>query len=69
MVTIYGKDSCPYTKAARDDHAQRGVPFTYVNVKKDPAALARMLAHTNGRRAVPVIVDDTGQVTVGFGGT
>jgi len=27
-----------------------------------------MLGYTNGRRAVPVIVDDD-QVTIGFGGT
>jgi glutaredoxin len=39
-----------------------------VNVKKDAAALARMLEHTKGRRAVPVIVDN-GKVTIGFGGT
>jgi hypothetical protein len=37
-------------------------------VKKDPAALARMLTFSNGRRAVPVIVDND-QVTIGFGGT
>ncbi len=42
--------------------------FQYVNVKKDPAGLARMLEHSNGRRAVPVIVDN-GKVTIGFGGT
>ena len=69
MVEIYGKDSCPYTQAARDDHCRRGVEFTYVNVKKDAAALARMLEYSNGRRAVPVIVDAGGQVTIGFGGT
>jgi len=28
-----------------------------------------MLGYSNGRRAVPVIVDDRGQVTIGFGGT
>jgi len=28
-----------------------------------------MLRYTSGARAVPVIVDDTGAVTVGFGGT
>jgi glutaredoxin len=39
-----------------------------VNVKKDAAALATMLGHTNGRRSVPVIVDN-GKVTIGFGGT
>ena len=68
MVTIYGKDSCPYTQAARDDHARRGVSFTYVNVKNNAAELARMLEFSKGRRAVPVIVDDSGQVTIGFGG-
>jgi glutaredoxin len=44
------------------------VEFEYINVKKDRAALDRMLAFSNGRRDVPVIVDgDT--VTIGFGGT
>ena len=69
MVTIYGKDSCPYTQAARDDCEQRGIPFAYINVKKNAAALARMLEFSKGRRAVPVIVDPNGRVTIGFGGT
>jgi glutaredoxin 3 len=69
MVVIYGKDSCPYTQAARDDYQRRGVAFEYVNVKKNAADLERMLTLTKGRRAVPVIVDDGGHVTVGFGGT
>jgi len=68
MVTIFGKDSCPYTQAARDDYARRGVAFTYVNVKKRPADLERMLTFSKGRRAVPVIVEDD-KVTIGFGGT
>ena len=69
MLQIYGKDSCPYTQAARDDYARRGIPFEYVNVKKDAADLERMLVFSRGRRAVPVIVDDEGTVVVGFGGT
>jgi glutaredoxin 3 len=69
MVYIFGKDSCPYTQAARDDYAQRRVAFEYVNVKKNPADLDRMLVHSKGRRAVPVIVADDGSVTIGFGGT
>ena len=68
MVVIYGKDSCPYTQAARDDYQRRGVPFDYINVKKNAAELDRMLTYTLGRRAVPVIVED-GKVTIGFGGT
>lgn len=68
MVQIFGKDTCPYTQAARDHYAGRGVAFVYRNVKKDPASLAEMLAFSHGRREVPVIVDD-GNVTIGFGGT
>jgi glutaredoxin len=68
MVLIFGKDSCPYTEAARDDYERRGVPFQYLNVKKDKAALARMLEFSEGERSVPVVVEN-GKVTIGFGGT
>jgi glutaredoxin 3 len=67
MVLIFGKDSCPYTMAARDDYAARGVAFEYVNVKKNPSRLAEMLQHSGGRRVVPVIVDGS-VVTIGFAG-
>jgi glutaredoxin 3 len=69
MVVIYGKNSCPYTQAARDDYARRGIAFEYVDVKKNPSALDQMLGHSKGRRAVPVIVEADGRVTIGFGGT
>lgn len=68
MVLIFGKDTCPYTQAAREHYLERGTPFDYVNVKKDPAGLQRMLGYSHGRREVPVIVEG-GKVTVGFGGT
>jgi glutaredoxin 3 len=68
MVTIFGKDSCPYTQAARDDYERRGIEVDYINVKKDPAELDRMLVFSKGRRAVPVIVEGD-KVTIGFGGT
>jgi glutaredoxin 3 len=67
-VVIYGKDSCPYTLAAREDYEARGILFRYVNVKKQPAELERMLLLTRGVRQVPVIVEG-GRVTIGFGGT
>ena len=69
MVVIFGKDTCPYTQAARDDYERRGIPVQYVNVKKSASELERMLTFSKGRRAVPVIVDDDGSVTVGFGGS
>ena len=66
-VVIYGKDSCPYTLSAREDFATRG-PVTYVNVRRDPAGLARLLELSGGQRRVPVIVE-AGRVTIGYGGT
>jgi glutaredoxin len=44
------------------------VPFEYIDVKKNPADLQRMLEYSKGRRAVPIIVDGSA-VTIGFGGT
>jgi glutaredoxin 3 len=68
MITIFGKDSCPYTQAVLDHHRAQGAAFTYVNVKKNAADLDRMLVHSKGQRRVPVIVDGE-TVTIGFGGT
>jgi glutaredoxin len=68
MVTIYGKDSCPYTRSARDEYESRGEEVEYVNVRKDQAGLQRMLVHSRGRRVVPVIVETDGRVTIGFDG-
>lgn len=44
------------------------MPVQYLDVKKDPSALERMLTFSNGRRSVPVIVEGD-RVTIGFGGT
>jgi glutaredoxin 3 len=68
MVLIFGKDACPYTQTARDHYAAENVPFEYINVRKNPAQLDRMLTFSNGARRVPVIVDGE-RVTIGFGGT
>lgn len=68
MVLIFGKDACPYTQGARDHYQAAHIPFQYVNVKKDPADLDRMLTYSKGARRVPVIVEGE-KVLIGFGGT
>jgi glutaredoxin len=68
MVLIFGKQNCPYTQAARDDYAKRGVAFQYLDVKASRAEMDRMLVFSKGVRRVPVIVEDD-KVTIGFGGT
>lgn len=69
MVTIFGRDACPYTQKAIDDHKRRGIPFEYVNVKQARADLDRMLQANGGHRRVPTIVTDAGKVLIGFGGS
>ena len=66
-VLIFGKDACPYTRAARDDYEAQGAQVTYINVKKNAAELQRMLHYSGGRRAVPVIVEGE-RVTIGYAG-
>ena len=67
-VLIFGKDGCPYTEAAIEDFTRRGIAARYINVKKDPAELERMLGFSGGKRRVPVIVEGS-KVSIGFGGT
>lgn len=67
-IEIYGKEGCPYTSAAREDYARRGVEVRYLDVVRDAAVMRRMLELTGGDRRVPVVVDG-GRVTIGFGGT
>lgn len=67
-VEIFGKESCGYTRAAREEYAARGRQVTYLDVKKDPAAMRRFLELSGGERRVPLIVD-RGRVTIGFDGT
>ncbi len=47
-VLILGTDTCPYTTAAREDHAKKGYEVAYVNVAKDPEEISRLLEHSGG---------------------
>lgn len=69
MVLIFGKENCPYTAAARDDYARRDIDVQYIDVKQSRAAMEQMLGYSGGHRRVPVIVEEDGRVTIGFGGT
>ncbi len=41
----------------------------YHDVKQDPAAMRRFLDLSGGDRRVPLIQEDGGRITTGFGGT
>jgi len=66
-IILYGRDACPFTRAAREAYRQQGKKVSYVNVTKDPAKLEEMLKLSGGYRKVPVIVDGAA-VTIGYEG-
>jgi glutaredoxin len=66
-IKIYGKEKCPFTKAAREDYEKQGIPFDYIDVLANAEDLEKMLTLSNGQRRVPVIVEGDA-VTVGFRG-
>jgi glutaredoxin 3 len=67
-VVIYGKDTCPYTKAARTEYAARGLAVEYFDVTRDAEAMRRFLELSGGERQVPLIVE-RGRTCAGFGGS
>ena len=66
-VTIYVEPGCPFSMAAKEDLARRGIAYREVDVTASREALEEMLRITGGERMVPVIVEGD-KVTLGFGG-
>jgi glutaredoxin 3 len=64
-VIIYGTETCPFAKKAREDYSDKAI---FYNVKTDPERLQEMLAYSKGEKSVPVIVEGE-KVTIGYGGT
>lgn len=68
MTELFGTRSCPYTGELREQLLWDGVEFEEHDVESDPAALARMLELTQGRRTVPVLVEDGRVKQIGWQG-
>ena len=66
-ILIYGKDTWPYTNAAREAFNKQGKQVEYYDVRHDADKLKDMLKHSHGMHKVPVIVDRD-KVTIGFNG-
>lgn len=66
-VVIYGKDTWPYTNAAREAIEKSGREIEYYDVRFDAEKMNAMLKYSEGIRKVPVVVDQ-GKVVIGFKG-
>ena len=54
-VEIYTTPICPYCLAAKRLLAKKGVPFTEIDVSRDPSLREKMTTRAGGRRTVPQI--------------
>jgi glutaredoxin 3 len=61
-VEIYTTPICPYCHAAKRLLAKKGVPFTEIDVSRDPSLRDAMTERANGRRTVPQIFIGTTHV-------
>ena len=66
-VLIFGKNTWPFTTAAREAYIKNGKDVEYIDVLSDAGKLDTMLKYSDGRRKVPIIVDK-GEVIIGFNG-
>jgi glutaredoxin len=65
-IVVYGKDYCPYCRAAKQFFADNNYPFTYFEVSADDAKYQEMLDLTGGApKTVPQIIIN-GQVVGGY---
>jgi glutaredoxin 3 len=54
-VTIYTKQYCPYSVAAKELLDQKGVKFTEFEITREPGKRQEMLNKSGGRSTVPQI--------------
>ena len=66
-ILIFGKNTWPFTIAAREAYAKAGRDVEYFNVLSQSDKLDTMLKYSNGKRKVPVIVED-GKIIIGYDG-
>jgi thioredoxin reductase (NADPH) len=55
-VTVYGAPWCPDCKRSKKFLAEHRVPYEWVDIDQDPAALAHVEREQNGGRTIPMIV-------------
>ena len=66
-ILIFGKNTWPFTTAAREAYLKNGMDVEYIDVLSDTGKVDTMLKYSEGRRKVPIIVDGD-KVIIGFNG-
>jgi mycoredoxin len=53
---MYGTKWCPDCHRAKNVFAQRGIPYTWIDIEEDKEAVTIVLEINKGHRIVPTIV-------------
>jgi len=64
QVIVYGRSDCAASLAAVQDLISRRVGFTYIDVGRNPQAMAHLQAICGGEPVVPVIIS-IGSISLG----
>ena len=54
-ITVYSTSWCGDCKRTKRILAQKGIPFTEIDIDADPAAAAQVISWSGGRRVVPTL--------------
>ena len=68
IVELYGATGCPYTAEAREHLQWSRIAFAEYDIEIDMEARARLHGLTNGRLAVPVLVENGRIKEIGWRG-
>ena len=68
MLELYGSNRCPYTAELREWLEWKGQDFVEYDVETDPDARARLDAATEGKRGVPVLLENGRVIQSGWQG-
>lgn len=64
MIKLYGANWCPDCRRSKAFLTEQGVPFEYVDLEKTPEATAIVEELNNGKRIIPTIIFDDGEILV-----
>lgn len=66
-IILYTHPDCPFSAQAKMHYRRQRVPYTEIDVSKQPDQVPALLELSGGERVTPVIVEN-GVVTIGFQG-
>ncbi|RDI96475.1 glutaredoxin family protein [Meiothermus sp. QL-1] len=56
MIVLYTTAWCPDCRAAKQALANLGLPFTEIDIEREPEAAERVMQLNQGKRSVPTLV-------------